>query len=58
MANGSVSGVFVILRGIGSSYVMVSAEKCVMTCVSRNGPLYGVGIWYQLLSGIISKVIV
>ncbi len=58
MASGSVSGVFVILGGIGLSYVMVYAEKCVMTCVSGNGPLYGVGFWYQLLSGIISNVIV
>ena len=58
MASGSVNGVFVLLGGIGSSYVMVSAEKCVMTCVFGYGPLYGVGFWYQLLSGIVSKVTV
>ena len=46
------------MRGIGSLYIMVSAEKWVVTCVSGNGPLYGVRFWYQLLSGMISKVIV
>ena len=29
-----------------------------MRCVSGNGPVYGVRFWYQLLSGMISKVIV
>ena len=58
MASGSICGLFMFSEGVGLSYVMVSAEKWVMTCVSRNGPLYGDRFWYQLMSGIISKVIV
>ena len=33
---------------VGSSYVMVSALKCVMTCKSEKGPLWGSRLWYQL----------
>ena len=43
---------------VGSSYVMVSATKWATVCVSRNGPLYGLKLWYQSISFEISKVIV
>ena len=43
---------------VGSSYVIVSAANWAMTCVSGNGPEYGLGFWYQLVSGEISIVMV
>ena len=58
MASGSVSGLAVPWGVVGSSYVMVSAAKWAMTCVSGNGPLCGVLFWYQLVSGMISSVMV
>ena len=42
----------------GSSYVMVSAAKCIIACVFGKGPSYGERLWYQLVSGIASMVIV
>ena len=42
---------------VGSSYVMVSALKCVMTCKSEKGPLWGSRLWYQLGS-IVMKIII
>ena len=58
MASGSVCGVGVPWGDVGSSYVNVSAAKWAMTCVSGNGLMYGVLLWYQLLSGITSIVTV
>ena len=43
---------------IGSSYMMVSAAKWAMMYLSRNGPVYGLKLWYQSTSLEISKVIV
>ena len=42
IASGSIRGFFVAWGFIGSSYVIVSAAKWAMTCVSGNGPVYGV----------------
>ena len=42
MANGSIRGLRVPWGAVGSSYVIVSAAKWAMTCVSRNGPISGV----------------
>ena len=38
--------------------MIVSAAKCATTCVSGNGPVYGVGFWYQFASGMTSNVMV
>ena len=43
---------------VGWSYVIVSAAKCIITCVSGNGLSSGVRSWYQLLSGIVRIVMV
>jgi hypothetical protein len=43
---------------VGSLYMMVSMSKWAMMCVSKNGPVYGLELWYQSLSFEISKVIV
>ena len=42
MASGSISGLGVPWGVVGSSYVIVSAAKWAMTCVSGNGPMSGV----------------
>ena len=52
MASGSICGLCVPWGVVGSSYVIVSAAKRTMTCVSGNGPIVGVIFWYQLISGI------
>ena len=41
IASGSILGVLLLWGLIGSSYVIVSAAKWVITCVSGKGPLYG-----------------
>ena len=43
---------------VGSSYVMVSTLKCVMTCESGKGFLWGLRFCYQFGSVVISIVIV
>ena len=43
---------------VGSSYMMVFAAKWAIMCVSRNGPVYGLELWYQSISFEISRVIV
>ena len=43
---------------VGSSYMIVSAAKWAMTCVSGNGPVCRLEFWYQSVSGDISIVIV
>ena len=43
---------------VGSSYMIVSAAKWAMTCVSGNGPVCGFKFWYQSVSGDIIIVIV
>ena len=58
MASGSICGLGVPWGIVGSSYVIVSAAKWVKICVSGKGPVYGVVLWYQLISGIISIVTV
>lgn len=58
MASGSIIGLGVPWGVVGSSYVMVSAVKWAMTCVSANGPLCGVLFWYQLVSGMTRRVMV
>ena len=57
-AEGSVLGLFSSGGIVGSSYVMVSAAKWAIMCVSGKGPVCGVKFWYQLLSGIMSMVTV
>jgi hypothetical protein len=53
MANGSFRGVLQSSIGIvGSLYVMESASKWIIVCVSWKGPLRGVKFWYQCVSGI------
>ena len=42
MASGSISGLGMFWGVVGSSYMIVSAAKCAMTCVSGNGPTSGV----------------
>ena len=42
---------------VGSSYVIVSAAKWAMTCVSVYGPVCGFGFWYHSVSGDIMIVI-
>lgn len=37
---------------VGSSYMIESARKCAMTCVSKKGPMYGLKVWYILAFGI------
>jgi hypothetical protein len=58
----SVDTSFLVILSSGgivdSSYMMVSASKWAMMCVSRNGPVYGLKLWYQSLSFEISNVIV
>jgi hypothetical protein len=58
MASGSICGLGGPWRVVGSSYVMVSAVKWAMMCVSGNGPINGVLFWYQLASDITSMVMV
>lgn len=41
---------------MGSTYVIVPAAKCAITCVSRNGPVCGERFSYQLASGMVSIV--
>jgi hypothetical protein len=43
---------------VGSSYMMVSAAKWAIMCVSENGPVYGLKLWYQSISFEIIRVIV
>ena len=57
-----VDGSFLVMLSsggiVGSSYVIVSAAKWAMTCVSGNGLVCGLEFWYQSVSGDISIVIV
>lgn len=57
IASGSVVGLY-FCGGAGISYVMESAVKWVIICVSGKGPIYGVGFWYQFGSGVTIMVIV
>jgi len=56
----SVDGYFLVILSsggiVGSSYVIVSAAKWAMTCVSGNGPMYGLKFLYQSTSGDMSIV--
>ena len=42
MVDGSTRGLFISIGIVGSLYVMVYASMCVITCVSRKGPMCGV----------------
>ena len=57
-----VDGSFLVILSsggiVGSLYVIVSAAKWAMMCVSGNGHVCGLEFWYQSLSGDISIVIV
>jgi hypothetical protein len=57
-----VDGSFLVVLSsggiVGSSYVIVSAAKWAMICVSGNGPVCGFEFWYQSVSGDIIIVIV
>ena len=41
MVDGSICGLFSFGGIVGSSYVIVSIGMYAITCVSRNGPIYG-----------------
>jgi hypothetical protein len=41
---------------VGSSYVMVSAAKWAIICVSGNGPECGLKFWYQIVYDAMSIV--
>jgi hypothetical protein len=43
---------------VGSSYIIVSALKCVMTCEYGKEPSWGLRLWYQFGSIVISIIIV
>jgi hypothetical protein len=43
---------------VGSMYIMVSGEKCMITCVSSNMVLYGVSFVFHSSSGMVRIVIV
>ena len=58
MASDSICGLGVPWGVVRLSYVMVFAAKWAMTCVSGNGPLYGDELWYQLTSGMTSRMTV
>ena len=58
MEDGSTLGLLISISIVGSSYVIVSAGICAITCVSRNGPMCGEWFWYHLLSGMVSMVMV
>ena len=40
--DGSTRGLFISIGIVGSSYVIVSVEMCVITCVFWKGPMCGV----------------
>ena len=40
--DGSTLGLFTSIGIVGSSYVIVSARMCAITCVSWKGPMCGV----------------
>ena len=42
MVDGSTWDLFNSSGIVGSSYVIVSASMCAITCVSRKGPMNGV----------------
>ena len=42
MVGGSTLALFSSSGIVGSSYVIVSTSMCVITCVFRKGPMYGV----------------
>ena len=42
MVDGSTQGLFNSSGIVGSSYVIISAGMCVITCVFGKGPMYGV----------------
>lgn len=53
MASGSIRGLFSSGGIVGSAYVMVSAVKWAITCVSGNGPVCGEKLLYQFISGMV-----
>ena len=42
MEDDSTRGLFISIGIVGSSYVIVSASMCAITCVSWKGPMCGV----------------
>ena len=40
----STQGLFISIGIVGSSYAIVSAGMCAITCVFGKGPMYGV--WF------------
>ena len=42
MVDGSTQGLFSSSGIVGSSYVILFANMCAITCVSRKGSIYGV----------------
>ena len=58
MVESSVRGLFNYGGMVGSSYISMSASMCMITWVFGKGLMRGVKLWYQLLSGIVSMVMV
>ena len=58
MVEGSICGLFSSGDMVGSSYISMSASICMIIWIFEKGPMKGVKFWYQLLSGIVSMVMV
>ena len=58
IASGSICGLFGSDGIVGSTYLIVTAAKWAITCVSGKGPIYGVRFWYQFFSGTVSIAVV
>ena len=58
MVDGSRHGVFSFNGIVGFLYVIIFAQMCAITCISKNGPIYIMKFWYQLFSKIVIIVMV
>ena len=56
IASGSIFSLCSSCGIVGSSYMIVSAAKWVMTCVFGNSPVHGERSWYQFIFGITTIV--
>ena len=58
MVEGSMHGLFNFGGMVGSSYISVFVSMYMITWISGKGPIRGIKFWYQLLSKIVSMVMV
>ena len=58
MVEGSMCGLFSSSSMVGSLYISMYAGMCMITWISEKRPMKGVKFWYQLLSGMVSMVMV